>query len=66
MISKQYKCPKCGNPINIMANYDVDPDYGESIKLAATCRHCQDNRYDSLDEFDYGYRIKRLVEHLGT
>ena len=66
MISKQYKCPKCGGEVVIIAKYDVDTEGYESISLEAICRNCKDTRYDSIDEMDYGKKIERLVNHLGV
>jgi len=66
MISKQHACPNCGGEVIIIAKYEVDDKGYESIALEAFCRNCKDTRYDSMDELDYGNRIKRLVEHLGV
>ena len=66
MISTLYHCPKCENKIDITATYNVDPDFGETIEIEVYCPSCQDRRYTSIDEFQYGTTIKDIVAKLGT
>ena len=61
--SSFYKCPKCGAPLEIEAEYDVDEDLEmEGICVSVSCPECGDTRCDDADDYD----IEQLIAKIGT
>lgn len=66
MLSQFYKCPTCEGAVEVQATFETSPDLGDTIELEVHCATCSDRRYASLDEFDFGSKLKEIISKLGT
>jgi len=62
--SKYYKCRRCGVYLEMEAEYFIDEDYGDQLKVIARCPRCGDANAAEIDLFQP--QIEGIANVVGT